>query len=281
MSQLLGDASLAQLQIFSDEFWREIPRPLQDLDQEQGSNPWRFAGLGPHENHKPYSDASKQYDGVSCYSGGGYWLVRKEWYRVPVNVDFSEGTTEQEEVIKFHGTEWGAAFKIVVMSEGFIVGQGTHRVNNASWTGVWCTSWLADAVMRAHPERQNLGFRGDYTRFNCPVALELSGACFSRVKQTEKFCARAPIGSKHTGIHIRAIHFNTRWMRNYLKLEVEDVRRSLREDPFRCRRCACGLCGAACTPDDEGEWNSWQKSQSRMYYTEKCKRFVTGEHAWV
>ena len=44
-------------------------------------------------------------------------------------------------------------FQNVVLSLGFVVGEGAHRKRMHSCLGVWCASTMGDAVQRADPNR--------------------------------------------------------------------------------------------------------------------------------
>ena len=231
------------------------------------------AEIGP-VMHDCFVKDGQVFDWVSAYSSAN-WLHRHEWYRLHLDVDFSGGELKNSsEPIMFHGTEWGSALKIVWHSQGFIVGPGTHNVGKKSLAGCWCVDSLGEAIRRSNPERYH--FRGDFTRMCCPVALEIQAVDLRRVPGTQKYCAPSPIGTVHHGLLIRAVHFNTRFMKNYMKLENSMLRQRLIQDPFHCRRCACGWCGQVCLPEDPSYWK-WVKSKKSLYYTERCYKVITAE----
>ena len=95
-----------------------------------------------------------------------------------------------------------------------------------------------------------------FSRFSCPVALEIQAVDLRRVPGKQTYCAPSPIGSVHHGLLIRAVHFNTFFMVNYMKLEDPMLRARLSQDPFHCRRSACGWCGQVCRHEDPLYWTS-------------------------
>ena len=97
----------------------------------------------------------------SSYSDEWTWLVRSEWFKMPVTIkatDASENDLQVNQDIKpmFHGTEWGSALQICA-SGMFIVGAGTHGIRGKSKSGCWCVPTLPDALVRADPRRYAQG----------------------------------------------------------------------------------------------------------------------------
>ena len=225
--------------------------------------------------HGPWQGPTGSIDYVSEYSDGiWHWLERREWFRMHLSVDTSHGEIVFEDCeLMYHGTEWGSAMQIIQGSKGFIVGPGTHAVRGKSWSGCWCVPTLGDALGRASPDRYKVD--GEYSRFSCPVVLEIRAASLRKVPGTTTMhCVPAAIGTSHPGLLITGIHFNTRFMKNYIKLEDENIRRALRLDPFRCRRCACDICGHYCLAGDSGWWG-WKASTKKKWYTPRCYERVT------
>lgn len=229
----------------------------------------------PMRMHAPWKMSDGNLvDHCSCYSDGAYfWLERSEWFRMELHLDLSGGRIDFDgSPVMFHGTEWGSAAQIVTRSSGFIVGPGTHSVRGSAWSGCWCVPTLADALNRADPDRYM--FDGEYSRFSCPVVLEIQAAWLRNVPGSTMHCAPGAVGASHEGLVINAIHFNKRLMHNYLKMEQPDLRCMLRLHPFDCRRCACGLCGHVCRPESP-EWNEWRSSRSKAWYHPRCYERVT------
>ena len=80
-------------------------------------------------------------------------------------------------------------------------------------------------------------------------------------------------GVRHEGLVITKIHFNVRYMLNYMRLEQGDVRHSLLD--WRSRTCGCDMCGGFVHPNDP-EWMSWVKSGRGKYYRTECMARVRG-----
>ena len=252
----------------------EVPRPLQYHDPTAMS----YDGIEVHctqaeegpVQHAPFVQDGRVLEKVSEYSSDHYWLEREEWWRLRLDVDFSGGLINSMGPILFHGTEWGAACRIIWRAQGFIVGPGTHRVRNTSVAGCWLTDELGEAIRRGDPSRYCVD--GDFTRLCCPVVLEMQAVDLKKIPGTygaNRYCARGETGTVHKGVMVLAIHFNIRFMRNYIKLEDEKLRQRLRQDPWRYRRCACELCGQVCDPDDPSYWK-WEKSGSNQWYIPRC-----------
>ena len=267
---------LSMLQVYRDQIQNiEVPRPLEDHDPTAMSNDGIVVHCAEAEEgpvkHAPFVQDGQKFDQASEYSSNNYWLERKEWFRQRLDVDFSGGQLiNSRGPILFHGTEWGAACRIIWGAQGFIVGPGTHRVRNTSVAGCWLTDELGEAIRRSDPSRYRI--HGDFTRMCCPVVLEMQAVDLKKIPGTygaNKYCARGETGTVHKGVMVLAIHFNIRFMRNYIKLEDEKLRQRLRQDPWRCRRCACELCGQVCDPDDPSYWK-WEKSGSNQWYIPRC-----------
>ena len=90
------------------------------------------------------------------------------------------------------------------------------------------------------------------------------------------FCSEAPIGVRHEGVVVTKIHFNLRYMLNYMHLEREDVRQC-RDADWCSRTCGCDLCGAF-VHSSHPEWMQWIKSGRAKYYRPECMARVRG--AW-
>ena len=278
---------IGMLQILSEEFRSTVPDPLHWHDASAVLDDGIVIHCAAAEEgpvmHDSFVQDGQVFDQVSAYSSKWYWLRRQEWYRLNLDVDFSGGELKNSsEPLVFHGTEWGFALKIVWHCQGFIVGPGTHRVGKKSLAGCWCVDSLGEAIRRSNPERYH--FRGDFTRMCCPVALEIQAVHLRKIPQTygtNKYCAPAPIGTVHQGLLIRAVHFNTRFMKNYVRLENPMLRQRLRQDPFHCGRCACGWCGQVCLPEDPLYWDQevWVSSNASKYYTKRCYKVITAESA--
>ena len=261
----------------------EVPRPLEFHDPTAMSNDGievhcTEAEEGPVQ-HAPFVQDGRVYEKVSEYSSDNYWLERKEWWRHRLDVDFSGGQLiNSRGPILFHGTEWGAACRIIWGAQGFIVGPGTHRVRNTSVAGCWLTDELGEAIRRSVPSRYCI--HGDFTRMCCPVVLEMQAVDLKKIPGTygaNKYCARGETGTVHEGVMVRAIHFNSRFMKNYMKLEDEKLRQRLKQDPLHSRRCACGLCGQVCDPESPSFWTKWKKSTSNQWYVERCLKLRSSE----
>ena len=215
----------------------------------------------------------------SSYSDEWTWLVRSEWFKMPVTIkatDASENDLQVNQDIKpmFHGTEWGSALQICA-SGMFIVGAGTHGIRGKSKSGCWCVPTLPDALVRADPRRYAQG-PVEYSRLCCPVVLELRAATLIRVPGTTKHCAPGSIGAVHRGIVIDAVHFNIRLMQNFMRLETPQARQALCKNPTTCRLCACNICGLYSDPADPNFYD-WRKSGAGFYYDARCYRRVRAE----
>ena len=205
---------------------------------------YSYRGLRPqmHSAHEKNPAASEYSD-----AAWGDWLTRAEWFRVQLMIDFSgEGelhdspAPDANSPVMFHGTEWGSAIQIV-RQRAFITGPGTHSIRGKSRSGCWCVPTLPDALQRAQPTRYSVA--GDFSRWCCPVVLELRAAKLIRVPGRTMHCSPGPVGQSNTGLVIDAIHFNIRLMENFLELEKPQVRALLAANPYHNRICACGLCG--------------------------------------
>jgi len=164
---------------------------------------------GKPEMHSPWRNADGTFsDYASSYSDGSwFWLERQEWFRLALHVDTSRGKIDAEgEPPMFHGTEWGSAARILMHSAGFIVGPGTHNVRGKAWSGCWCVPTLGDALSRASPGRYSVD--GEFSRFSCPVVLEIRAAWLRHVPGSTMHCAPAPVGESHEGLLITGIHCN-------------------------------------------------------------------------
>ena len=147
-----------------------------------------------------------------------------------------------------------------------------------SLAGCWCVDSLGEAIRRSNPRRYLL--HGDFTRMCCPVVLEMQAVDLKKIPGTygaNKYCARGETSTVHKGVMVLAIHFNTRFMKNYIKLEDEKLRQRLRQDPWRYRRCACDLCGQVCDPESPSFWTKWKKSTSNQWYVERCLKLRSSE----
>ena len=191
-------------------------------------------------------------------------------YRLPVH--FSSNHHDEDEDGRplrtlFHGTEFGAAKRILTLCQGFIVSENCCRVRNKKISGAWMVPNFADAFQRSSPERYREA-TGFLNRLCAPVVLEMQPRWLTKAPGCEKYCSRADPGTKHEGIIIRAIHMNIKVMANFMNLERQDVRRSL-SVVGKYRLCGCGLCGAVSTPDSPDFWN-WSKSNKGIYYSCSC-----------
>ena len=115
----------------------------------------------------------------SSYSDEWTWLVRSEWFKMPVTIkatDASENDLQVNQDIKpmFHGTEWGSALQICA-SGMFIVGAGTHGIRGKSKSGCWCVPTLPDALVRADPRRYAQG-PVECSRLCCPRCSGVEGS---------------------------------------------------------------------------------------------------------
>ena len=242
------------------------------------SLPGCYHGLRPtmHPSHLAHCEASAFSDAQY-----GLWLVRNEWFSVRLALDLSEGEIYDHDdcPTMFHGTEWGAALRMV-RSRAFIIGHGTHAIRGRSMAGCWCVPTLPDALLRCNPKRYRDHENG-YSRWSCPVVLQLRAVRLVRVPNSSMHCAPGgQIGSAHNGLVIDQIHFNTRLMENYMALERQDVRRTLLADSHQNRICACGLCGTYVHSADLS-WYEWRKSGAGHYYHPRCyNRIVTLSAVW-
>ena len=234
------------------------------------SLPGSYHGLRPimHPAHPARCEASAFSDPL--YG----WLVRREWFSVLLALDMAAGEIHDDHDIPtmFHGTEWGSAFQIV-RNKAFIIGQGTHGLRGRSRAGCWCVPTLPDALDRCNPTRF-MDHEHGYSRWSCPVVLQLRAVRYVRIPHSTMHCAPGEIGSVHSGLVIDQIHFNTRLMQNFMALETQAVRRSLLDDPLRNRICRCGLCGAY-THANEASWNLWRRSKKGLHYHPRCYERVT------
>ena len=227
-------------------------------------------GYSDPRKHEPYVDASGvTHEHISEHSNPSFqcWLAREDWYTMALTCDI-QGDVSVDwggEIPKrmFHGTEWGSAKRIVWDSQAFVTGPGTRRVRNKSWTGMWCVEDFANAASRAQPDRYLVA--GDYSRYSCPVVLEVMCVWLRRVPNSSMCNVPGLPGNLVEGVQIRAIHFNIKWIRNYMFLETFEARRRLKCDPFHVRRCHCRLCGTVCFPESPDFW-SWEKSGNANYY---------------
>ncbi len=177
-----------------------------------------------------------------------------------------------------HGV--GIRYNIVNLSQGFVVGEGAHNIRGKSVSGCWCVPTLSNVCLRADPTRYT--FRGDFTRFCCPAVLEIQSVSLRHIPGTTTHVAPYPVGEVHTGLSLRAVHFNKNWCRHFMQLEDLFDRSALATDPFHCRRCACGLCGLVRLPSDPSYWE-WRKSRSGKYYPPRCydRTLSHGVYFWA
>ena len=220
----------------------------------------------------------------SVYSNAWNMLDPTEWYMIDLNVvveggDLVRAPASSALPTLFHGTEYGSALKMVKARQGFIVGPGTHGVRGKSWSGLWCTDSLPDAAQRSDPDRYL--YQGDYTRFCCPIVIELATASvFKTFGQTQQ-CIPGHHGQRLDGVIFRRVHFNLRFCKNYLRLEDPIIRARMCADSFHCRRCACRICGAVCLPEDADYWDGWRRSGRSTYYRLQCHFRVSTGHGWL
>lgn len=230
--------------------------------------------------------ADPNYGHLSAHSDDAHALHHHEWYYIDLDVQVVGGelvrSPAQSGMMKlFHGTECGSALKILQKGEGFIVGPGTHGVRGKSWSGCWAVPTLSDAVCRTNPHQYT--YKGDFTRFCCPVVFELSHAAIvpKRFAAPEKFVFPGEVGTSMPGLIFWRVHINLRFCVNYMRLESPLTRHRLATD-FYCRRCACEVCGAVCFPEESDEWWSWQKSNKKLWYRAECyHRTVSNGRCWL
>lgn len=221
------------------------------------------------------------YELYSAFSDDWTLLECSEFYRAPVTTILS---TEYDITAvdlggaqyMYHGTEWGSAREIL-RSGTFITGEGTHSIRGTPRSGCWCVPTLPDAMQRSNPRRYSRG--GHFDRNCTPVVLELCVARVGLVKvpgsNCTMHCSQSPIGQPHEGLLITAVHFNTRVMVNFMKLELPEVRGALLGG-HTIRICSCGLCGAYSDPRDPQLWNQWRRSGKGLYYHPRCYTRVSG-----
>lgn len=240
------------------------------------------------EQHPPFFDniagsatQGQFLDFLSAFSTVGWFhLERCKWYRMPVSCKGIDGCEleSQPTMRKFHGTVYGNVLKIVAMSQGFIAGEGTHAVNGKPWSGCWCVDDLGNAILRCNSKQYSVDNMFD--RLCCPMVLELQAAHVRRVPGSTMHCVPGKIGEVVQGLTITAVHVNVDLLRNYMQLERVELRRRILSDPFRCRVCACGLCGTICTPDS-AEWYLWTRSNNGHYYNPRCGERVRNKGPWL
>ena len=104
--------------------------------------------------HESHPDLGDQY---SIWSDDWFKLKRENWFAMELAHEFKDCSGKVVEPIKtspqswFHGTCWGNAGLII--KEGFIVGEGTHKKNSRSVQGLWCTSSVGNSACRCQPAR--------------------------------------------------------------------------------------------------------------------------------
>ena len=211
---------------------------------------------------------------MSKYSCDWFKLPHEEWFSMDVECqpgagwDFSVDTAER---IMFHGTEWGSAHKMIVMSQGFVVGEERHSKGGKFYAGAWCVPTLGDALLRAQPHRYEVD--GDASRWCTPVVLEMACAHLVRMGgRSSMHCRPGTPTLRHAGVRLVRMHVNVQLMVQYMLLETAPVRQALLQFDTTIRRCSCGTCGAVSGFQEQGnpEWLTWRKSRKHQSYTEWC-----------
>ena len=144
----------------------------------------------------------------------GWKLKAADWFRIVVKggakMDDTEGTRY------FHGTTLLAFTRIVRLGQGFVVGEGGHRVGPKTFKRMWLMPRLSRAWFRADPSRCN-DDKGRPTFLGCPVAVEVTTGAVKRVPGTDKYCKIGVPGQPIQGVKILAVHFNADVFRNWAK----------------------------------------------------------------
>ena len=81
-------------------------------------------------------------------------------------------------------------------------------------------------------------------------------------------CSEWTQGVRHMGVRVEKIHFNLRYMQNFMNLEKASLQQQVLTD-HTCQQCACGICGEVTHQHDPEFW-TWRKSGKGYYYTERC-----------
>ena len=282
-----GDVVATMLHAGSHDFSQEDPfgdlRLFRDVERDLT----RLAHLGVKFSKAAFSGPVQHApsawlgDEWSEYSTHTHHLSRNLWYSIDVTsrCDDQEWQLVVESTRSmFHGTTWGAAYKIIGMGEGFIPGEGTHKKNSRSCSGAWVVPTCGEAVERAEPvrwARQSARGQPLFSRLCTPVVLEVRCAHLTQMPgQSRKHCCEGPMGVAHTGIVVTKIHLNLQFMESYMRLECPDIRQDL-ELNYYSRICGCRrLCGRYIPGQDM--WK-WPKSGRGIRYHPSCFDRVRGD----
>ena len=249
-----------------DVFHRDAAEAARQLEAEDIG---RSMNWGSPQKHPPESPENEH---VSKWSDRWWALMRDEWYSIDLNTDFSgaERDTHQTPETRYHGTEWGSAWQVLVESQGFIPGEGTHAKKSKSYSGMFCTETLPDAFQRAWPDR--CAREGQYSRWCTPVCLEVKTAHLVKVGPT-KYVKPGTPGKQLNGIEFVRLHFHLPMMDNYMRLERREIREILRTE-WNAVMCACKLCGRVTHRDCNTFWH-WVRSGKHYWYHRSCHTRVS------
>ncbi len=237
--------------------------------------------VGSVNEHPAHATCGERY---SAYSDDFHLLLREDWSYIDLDVRAQPCTqwvlaSDVGARPMMHGTEWGSAVRMIAFSQGFVPGVGTHCKNRKTYGGAWCVPTIGDAIQRSDPSRYKDG-EGSFNRFCCPVVLEIRCASLVRMgARSTMHCCQAPRGERHFGMAITRVHFNTKFMANYLAFETDlykQKQRMLAGDPWSSwiRICHCGICGAMCWPGHP-DYDAWEKSGGAHWYVARCLRRKT------
>ena len=231
--------------------------------------------IGPPTQHPAHADFG---EGYSSFSDDWYKLNRGSWFYIDVECAFKDGSGKvvAPEITSstswFHGTTWGVAIKI--LQEGFRVGEGTHRKNNRSCQGVWCTGSVGDSATRCDTSRYLQGIpdeqRDSTTRgMACPVVLQFSMESSTPTDfGSGKHCFEFGQGVLVPGFKATRIHFNKTWCENWMA--QDKYVGQLEGNPYYWRQCGCLLCGAVLQGPSDPLWFAWRRSNTGKYYHPTC-----------
>ena len=160
---------------------------------------------------------------------------KEDWFRQPVDMTDPEAFPCQQpdgpSVIFYHGTISECVDRIVKCG-AFIPGENGHTKGKRHFKGCFGSMEFSVASFRGDPTR-GLSLEPDsiYTFSCCPAVLELQ-ASYARLRNYKRkrpglLVIPGTPGSFLPGLRLRAIHWNRRFVVNYVRLHDPEIRRQI------------------------------------------------------